>query len=42
VKIDLNMLYVLVLNRVGGEVNGADVVTLDEDALHQRSMELLK
>jgi hypothetical protein len=42
VKVDLNMLRALVLNEVGGEVDGADVVTVDDDALHQRGMELLK
>jgi hypothetical protein len=30
VKINLNMLGVLVLNGVGGEVDGADVVTVDQ------------
>jgi hypothetical protein len=35
------MLGVLVLNEVSGEVDDADV-TVDEGALHQRSMELLK
>jgi hypothetical protein len=29
VKINLNMLGALVLNRVGGEVDDADVVTID-------------
>jgi hypothetical protein len=29
VKINLNMLGALVLNRVGGEVYGADVVAVD-------------
>jgi hypothetical protein len=29
VKINLNMLGALVLNWVGGEVDGADVVTVD-------------
>jgi hypothetical protein len=32
VKIDLDMLCALVLDRVGGEVDGADVVTEDEGA----------
>jgi hypothetical protein len=36
------MFRALVLNGVGGEVDGADVVTVDECALHQRSVELLK
>jgi hypothetical protein len=31
-----------VLNRVGGEVDDADVIAVDESALWQRSMELLE
>jgi hypothetical protein len=31
VKINLNMLDALVLNRVGGEVDGADVVAVDQN-----------
>jgi hypothetical protein len=42
VEVDLDMLRVLVLNEVGGELDGTDVVVVDEDALHQWSMELLK
>jgi hypothetical protein len=42
VKVDLDMLRTLVLNEVGGEIDGADVVAIDEGALHQRSVELLK
>jgi hypothetical protein len=42
VGVDLDMLCALVLNGVGGEVDGADIVTVDEGALHQWSMELLK
>jgi hypothetical protein len=30
VEINLNMHGVLVLNRVGGEVDGADIVTVDQ------------
>jgi hypothetical protein len=41
-EVDLDMFRALVLNGVGGEVDGADVVTVDECALHQRSVELLK
>jgi hypothetical protein len=33
VEADLDMLRALVLNGVGGEVDGADVVTVDEGAL---------
>jgi hypothetical protein len=40
VEIDLDMLCALVLNGVGGEVDGADVVAVDESTLWQRSMEL--
>jgi hypothetical protein len=42
VAVDLDMLHVLVLNGVSREVDGADVVAIDECALHQRSVELLK
>jgi hypothetical protein len=35
VKVDLNILCTLVLNGVGGEVDGADVITVDEGALQQ-------
>jgi hypothetical protein len=33
VEVDLNMLHTLVLNMVGGEVDDADVVAVDECAL---------
>jgi hypothetical protein len=33
VEVDLNMLHALVLNGVGGEVDGADDVAIDEVAL---------
>jgi hypothetical protein len=42
VEVNLNILLVLVLNGVGGEVDGTDVVVVDEGALRQRSVELLK
>jgi hypothetical protein len=42
VEVDLDMLHVLVPNGVGGEVDGADVVTVDDGALHQRSIKLMK
>jgi hypothetical protein len=42
VEVDLDMLRALVLNAVGGEVDGVDVVVVDEGALRQRSVELLK
>jgi hypothetical protein len=41
VEVDLNMLHALVLNGVDGEVDGVDIVAVDEGALHQRSMNLL-
>jgi hypothetical protein len=42
VEVNLDMLCALVLNGVGGKVDGADVVAVDESALRQRSMELLE
>ena len=40
VQVDLHMLCPLMLNRVGGEVHGADVVAVDERALGERAVEL--
>jgi hypothetical protein len=42
VEVDLDMLHALVLNGVGGEVDDADVVIVDDGALHQQSVEALK
>jgi hypothetical protein len=42
VEVDLDMLATLVLNGVDGEVDDADVVTVDESALWQWSMEFLE
>jgi hypothetical protein len=42
VEVDIDMLCALMLNGVGGEVNGADVVAVDDSALRQRSMKLLE
>jgi hypothetical protein len=42
VEVDLDMLCMLVLNKVGGEVDGVDVVAVDENTVGQRSMELLE
>jgi hypothetical protein len=42
VEVDLDMLHALVLNGVGGEVDDADVITVDDGALRQWSVELLK
>jgi hypothetical protein len=33
VEVDLNMLRTLVMNGVGGEVDGADIVIVNESAL---------
>jgi hypothetical protein len=41
-KINLHMLGALMLNEVGGEVHGADVVTVDKGALRWRDMELVE
>jgi hypothetical protein len=40
VQINLHMLRPLMLNRVGGEVHGADVVAVDERALGERAVKL--
>jgi hypothetical protein len=42
VEVDLDMLGALVLTRVGGEVDGTNIVIVDECALHQWFVELLK
>jgi hypothetical protein len=42
IKINLHMLRALMLNGVGGEVHGADVVTVDESAARWRSLELMQ
>jgi hypothetical protein len=42
VDVDLDMFHALVLNGVGGDVDGADVVAVDEGALRQQSIEHLK
>jgi hypothetical protein len=42
VKINLNMLGALMLNRVGGEGDGADVIVVDQSGLRQGSMQLHK
>jgi hypothetical protein len=41
-KINLHMLRALMLNRVGGEVHGVDVVTIDESAARWWSLELMQ
>ena len=40
VQVDLHMLCPLMLNGVGGEIHGADVVAVDERALGERAVEL--
>ena len=40
VQVDLHMLRPLMLNGVGGEIYGADVVAVDERALGERAVEL--
>jgi hypothetical protein len=42
VKINLNMLDALVLNEVGGEVDGADVVAVDQSGPRQGTVQLHK
>jgi hypothetical protein len=42
VEVDLDILRALLLNGVGGEIDGTNIVTVDEGALHQWSMKLLK
>jgi hypothetical protein len=39
-QVNLHMLRPLMLNRVGGEVHDADVVTVDECALGERAVKL--
>ena len=40
VQIDLHKLRPLVLDRVGREIHGADIVAVDERALGERAVEL--
>jgi hypothetical protein len=42
VKINLNMLGALVVNRVGGEVDGVDVVVVDQSGPRQGAVQLHK
>jgi hypothetical protein len=42
VEINLHMLDVLMLNGVGGEVDGTDVVTVNQRALRQQTLELME
>jgi hypothetical protein len=38
VKVDLNMLGTLMLHRVGGEVDGTDIVAVDQCSPRRRRM----
>jgi hypothetical protein len=42
VEVDLDILGALMLNVVGGEVDDANIVKVDESALRQQGMELLE
>ena len=42
VQVDLHMLRPLMLNGVGGEIHGADVVAVDERAPGERAVKLRK
>jgi hypothetical protein len=42
VEVNLYMLHALVLNGIGGEVDGTDIVVVNKGTLRQQSMELLK
>jgi hypothetical protein len=41
-KINLHMLGALILNGVGGEVHGVDVVTVDDGAPRQQGLKLVE
>jgi hypothetical protein len=41
-KINLHMFDVLMLNGVGGEVHGADIIAVDKCAPRRRSLELVE
>ena len=42
VNVELNMLGAAMMNRIGGEVDGGDVVTIHHGGLVDRTRELLK
>jgi hypothetical protein len=42
IKINLHMFCALILNGVGGEVYGTDIVTVDESAARWQSLELMQ
>jgi hypothetical protein len=41
-KINLHMLGTLMLNGVGGEVHGVDIITVDKCAPRRRGLELVE
>jgi hypothetical protein len=41
-KINLHILSALMLNEIGGEVHGANIIAVDEGALRQRDLELVE
>jgi hypothetical protein len=41
-KINIHMFGALMLNGVGGEVHGADVIAVDESATRRRTLELME
>jgi hypothetical protein len=41
VEVNLDMLHALMLNVIGGQIDGTDVVVIDENALLLWSVELL-
>jgi hypothetical protein len=42
VQVDLHMLHALMLHEIGGEVDGADVVALDEGGVLKGAVELVE
>jgi hypothetical protein len=42
IKINLHMLGMLILNGVGGEVHGADIIAVDKCALRRWGLELVE
>jgi hypothetical protein len=41
-KINLHILGALMLNEIGGEVHGANIIAVDESALRQRDLEFME
>jgi hypothetical protein len=42
VKVDLDVFGALMLHRIGGEIDGTHIVTVNECGTHRRVVELLK